>query len=118
MKTPNRPDFEETVLETFHEMETEAQITTILAELPDDVVQAIEDYEITHPVDRDRLLELATIAVAERTDLLSDACAQLIDTPESFTWPIKDPLLCMEIAFLREHAFRWAHKVCVKYWTP
>jgi hypothetical protein len=55
-------DFEETVLETFHETETEAQITMILAELPDDVIKAIEDYETAHSVDRDRLLELATLA--------------------------------------------------------
>jgi hypothetical protein len=27
----------------------------------------------------------------------------------------RDPLLCVVIAFLREHAFRWAHKVCEKY---
>ena len=116
---PDPPDdFEETVLETFHGMESEEQITMILAVLPDDVVQAIEDYEITHSVTRDRLLYLATEALVDRTDLLSDACAQLIDTPESFTWPIEDPLLCVLIAFMREHAFRWAHKVCVKYWTP
>jgi hypothetical protein len=74
-------DFEETVLETFHETETEAQITMILAELPDDVIKAIEDYETAHSVDRDRLLELATIARAARTDLLGQACAQLIDDP-------------------------------------
>jgi hypothetical protein len=118
MKTPSLPDFKETVLETFYEMETEEQITMILAELPDDVVQAIEDYEITHSVTRDMLLYLATEALVNRTDLLGDAYAQLIDTPESFTWPIEDPLLCVLIAFMREHAFRWAHKVCVKYWTP
>jgi hypothetical protein len=108
-------DFEEAVLETFHEMETEEQITTILAELPDDVIEAIEDYEITHSITGDRLLYLATVALTGRTDLLGDACAQLIDTPESFTWPIKDPLLCVLIAFMREHAFRWALKVCEKY---
>jgi hypothetical protein len=118
MKTPKLPDFEETVFETFYEMETEEQITMILAKLPDDVIEAIEDFEITHSITRDRLLYLATIELTGRTDLLSDACAQLIDTPESFTWPIEDPLLCVLIAFMREHAFRWAHKVCVKYWTP
>jgi hypothetical protein len=118
MKTPNLPDFEETVFETFYEMETEEQITMILAELPDDVIAAIEDYEITHSITRERRLYLATIALTGRTDLLSEAYAQLIDTPESFTWPIEDPLLCVLIAFMREHAFRWAHKVCVKYWTP
>ena len=117
MKTPNLPDFEETVFETFYEMETEEQITMILAELPGNVIEAIEDFEITHSVDRDRLLGLATIALAGRTDLLGDACAQLIDTPESFTWPIEDPLLCVLIAFMREHAFRWAHKVCKKAWA-
>jgi hypothetical protein len=37
-------DFEETVLETIHEMKTEKQITMILAELPADVIAAIEDY--------------------------------------------------------------------------
>jgi hypothetical protein len=113
-----RDDFEETVLETFHEMESEEQITMMLADLPDDVIEAIEAFEITHSIDRDRLLSLATIALAGRTDLLGEAWAQLIDTPESFTWPIEDPLLCVLIAFMREHAFRWAHKVCVKYWTP
>jgi hypothetical protein len=119
MKTPNLPDdFEETVLETFHEMESEEQITMMLAELPDEVIEAIEDFEITHSVDRDRLLGLATIALAGRTDLLGEAWAQLIDTPESFTWPIEDPLLCVLIAFMREHAFRWAHKVCEKHWAP
>ena len=76
-------------------METQKQITMVLADLPDDVIEAIEDYEITHSVDRDRLLDLATIALAGRTDLLGDACAQLIDAPVSFTWPIEDPLLCM-----------------------
>ena len=67
---PQPPDdFEETVLETLHEMETEEQITMILAELPGDVIQAIEDYERAHSVDRDRLLALATIARAGRIDL-------------------------------------------------
>jgi hypothetical protein len=117
MKTPNLPDFEETVFEAFYEMETEEQITMILAELPDDVIEAIEGYEITHSITRDRLLYLATIALTGRTDLLSEAYAQLIDTPESFTWPIEDPLLCVLIAFMREHAFRWAHKVCKKHWA-
>ena len=114
-RSPN--DFEETVLETFHEMETEEQITVILAELYDDLIEAIEDYETAHLVDRDRLLELATIAQAGPADLLGQACAQLIDDPESFTWPIKDPFLSMEISFSREHAFRWAHKVCKKAWA-
>jgi hypothetical protein len=37
---PDLPDdFEETVIETFHEMETEEQITMILAALPDDVIE-------------------------------------------------------------------------------
>jgi hypothetical protein len=112
-----RDDFEETVLETFHEMESEEQITMMLADLPDDVIEAIEAFEITHSIDRDRLLSLATIALAGRTDLLGEAWAQLIDTPESFTWPIEDPLLCVLIAFMREHAFRWAHKVCKKVWA-
>jgi hypothetical protein len=61
---PDPPDdFEETVLETFHGMESEEQITMILAVLPDDVVQAIEDYEIKHSITRNRLLGLATIAL-------------------------------------------------------
>jgi hypothetical protein len=117
--TPMNPDFPddfgETVLEIFQEMEIEEQITMILAELPDDVIEAIEDFEITHSITRDRLLYLATTALTGRTDLLGDACAQLIDTPKSFTWPIEDPLLCVLIAFMREHAFRWALKVCEKY---
>ena len=65
-----------------------------------------------HPA---RLLELATIAQAGRIDFPCQACGQLIDDPKSFTWPIKDPLLCVMIAFLREFTFRWAEKVCEKY---
>ena len=80
-------------------MEAEEQITMILAELYDDGIQAIEDYETAHLGDRDRLLELATIAQAERADLLGQACAQLIDDPESFTWPINDPFLSMKPPF-------------------
>jgi hypothetical protein len=66
-------------------MEAEEQITMILAELYDDVNEAIEVYETAHLVDRDRLLELATIAQAGRADLLGQARAQLIDDPESLT---------------------------------
>jgi hypothetical protein len=110
------PDnFEETVLETFREMETEEQITMILDELPDNVIEAIEDFEITHSITRDKLLYLATIALTGQTDLLEDACAELLEHPESFTWPVEDPLLCVLIAFTREHAFRWALKMCEKY---
>ena len=113
---PDPPnDFEETVLETFHEMESEEQVTMILAELPADVIQAIEDFEIEHSVTRDRLLYVAIETLDDRIDLLCDAGAQLIDTPEMFTWPIEDPLLCVLIAFMREHAFRWALKMCEKY---
>jgi hypothetical protein len=115
MNADSPADFEETVFETFREMETEEQITMILAELPDEVIEAIENYEIEHSITRDELLYVATIALTGRTDLLGDTCAQLIDTPESFTWPIEDPLLCVLIAFMREHAFRWALKVCEKY---
>jgi hypothetical protein len=107
-------DFEETVLETIHEMETEKQITMILAELPADVIAVIEDYERAYSIDRDRLLALATLAQAGRIELSGDACGQLIEDPESFTWPTDDPLLCVMIAFLREFTFRWADKVCEK----
>ena len=58
---------------------------------------------------------MAIETLDDRIDLLCDAGAQLIDTPEMFTWPIEDPLLCVLIAFMREHAFRWALKVCEKY---
>ena len=33
---------------TFHEMESEEQITMMRAKLPDEVIEAIEDFEITH----------------------------------------------------------------------
>lgn len=64
-------------------METEEQIRMILAELYDDVIEAIQVYEIAHLVDRDRLLELAAIARAGRADLPGQARAQVIDDPES-----------------------------------
>ena len=63
MNADSPADFEETVLETFREMETEEQITMILAELPDDVIEAIENYEIEHSITRDELLYVATIAL-------------------------------------------------------
>jgi hypothetical protein len=108
-------DFEEPVLETLHEMETEEQITMILAELPGDVIEVIENYEREHSIDRERLLVLAIIAQMGRIDLLCQASDQLSDDPDSFTWPIKDPLLCVLIAFLREFTFRWAEKVREKH---
>ena len=56
----------------------------MLAELPDEVIEAIEDFEITHSVDRDRLLGLATIALAGRTDLLGEAWPARAAVPQVF----------------------------------
>jgi bifunctional pyridoxal-dependent enzyme with beta-cystathionase and maltose regulon repressor activities len=62
MSTDPPNDFEETVLETIHEMETEKQITMILDELHADVIAVIEDDERASSIDRNRLIALATLA--------------------------------------------------------
>jgi hypothetical protein len=106
----NEPE-RDLILETFNEMEAEAQITPTILEFPDDVILAIEAYEKAHSVDRDRLIGLAMKAQKGQIHQVSEVCARLIDDPESFAWPSHDPLLCIAIGFLVAHALRWADKV-------
>jgi hypothetical protein len=106
----NEPDHD-LILEVFNEMEAEAQITPMILELPGEVIEAIEAYEKAHSVSRDRLIGLAMKAQKGRIHQVSAACARLMDDPEAFAWPSHDPLLCIAIGFLVEHALRWSDKV-------
>jgi hypothetical protein len=116
MENPDPPDdFEETILETFREMHAEAQKTPMALTVPTEVIECIEAYEKRTGVDRDTLLFLAIKAQKGRIDQLVEACCRMMDDPDSFDWPIKDPLLCVAIAFLQKHAYRWADKVHQKY---
>jgi hypothetical protein len=118
MKEPDeQPDdeFEQSIRETFDEMHTEALITPLVLEVPDEVIEAIETYEKAHSVNRGSLIGLAMKAQKGRIHELSQMLAWLIDDPEAFAWLFEDPLLCVAIAFMQEHAFRWADKVREKY---
>jgi hypothetical protein len=54
----NEPD-PDLILETFNEMEAEAQITPIVLTFPDEVIEAIEIYEKANSLDRALLISVA-----------------------------------------------------------
>jgi hypothetical protein len=84
-------------------MLAEAQITPAVFTVPAEVTESIEPYEKAHSVDRDKLLGLALQALDGRSDQFGEVYGQLIDDPETFTWPVEDPLLCVAIAFMQEY---------------
>jgi hypothetical protein len=41
----------------------------------------------------------------------TEAGERLMEDPDSFAWPLEDPLLCVALAFMLKHACRCAEKV-------
>jgi|HubBroStandDraft_6_1064221.scaffolds.fasta_scaffold249415_1 hypothetical protein len=65
------------ILETFNELEAEAQITPTVLEFPGEVIEAIEAYEKAHSLDRDRLIGLATATARTACRRMSSAPSRI-----------------------------------------
>ena len=93
----------------------EARIAPIVLTFPPEVIESVRAYTKERSLQPATLIPLAIEALELQLDEFSDAGERLIEDPDSFTWPLEDPLMCVALAFLLKHAYRCAHKVHEKY---
>jgi hypothetical protein len=107
---------ERSIQETFKEMHTEAVsgVPTPLW-LPPEVQDRVLAYEKEHSLDRNGLIPAAMTAQNGRFRKVIKAVHRLREDPDSFKWPVRDPLLCVAIAFMRSCLNWWIKKVCQEY---
>jgi hypothetical protein len=116
MKKPDRPqELTRMLRETFSELRTEAQIAPLDLRFPPEVIQTLQSYAKVHSLDGARLIPLAMEAHINRLDLIGEEIHRLMQHPESFDWPLEDPILCVALAFMRKLTDRWADKVHEKF---
>ncbi len=112
MKEPDRPqEFTRILRETFSEMHTQAQIAPLDLKFPVKVTQSLEAYTKVNDLDSTDLISLAVKAHMDRLDILGEDVCRLMQHPDSFDWPLENPILCVAIAFMRQLTDRWADKV-------
>jgi hypothetical protein len=107
---------ERSIQETFKEMHTEAMsgVPTPLW-LPPKVQERVLAYEKEHLIDRNGLIPAAMAAQKGRFKKVIKAVHRLREDPDSFKWPMKDPLLCVAIAFMQSCLSWWIKKVSQEY---
>jgi hypothetical protein len=116
MKEPDpTDDLDQTILETFDEMHAEAQITPIFLTFPPEVIESVVAYTKDRSVEPATLIPLAIKAQEHQLDEFTEAGERLMEDPDSFAWPLEDPLLCVALAFMLKHACRCAEKVHEKH---
>jgi hypothetical protein len=116
MKEPGPPDaLEQTILETFDEMHAEAQVAPIVLTFPPEVIESVVAYAKDRSVEPATLIPLAIKAQENQSEKFSEAGERLMEDPDSFAWPLEDPLLCVALAFMLKHACRCAEKVHEKH---
>jgi hypothetical protein len=82
---------------------------------PPEVLERICTYEKEHSIDRNHLIPLAMKSTRERTEEIVELMNQLLKDPESFEWPIDDPLLCVTLAFMRSSSSWITRKINEEY---
>src|ERR1700730_6428361 len=116
MKEPDpTDDLDQTILETFDEMHAEAQITPVYLTFPPEVLESVEAYAREHSLEPATLIPLAIKAQENQSEKFSEAGEPLMEDPDSFAWPLEDPLLCVALAFMLKDACRCAEKVHEKH---
>jgi hypothetical protein len=112
MKEPDElaEDTDEMVGDTLEEMLADAQVEPTVLKLPKEVVEVLATYEKEHSVRRKDMFALALEAQRGREKRMSAIVARLTEDPGSFRWPLEDPLLCLLVGFVHQHAIRWHEK--------
>ena len=83
--------------------------------LPPEVRGRIYAYKKKHSLNRNELLSMAIIATKGRTEEVVELVNQFLKDPDSFEWPIEDPLLCVSVAFMRACATWLISKINREY---
>jgi hypothetical protein len=95
-------DYDRIRQEALNEMHAEAMMgvpTPIW--FPPEVLERIYAYEKEHSIDRNKLIPVAIKSIKGRTEEVVEMMNQYLEDPDSFEWPLPDPLLCVCIAFMR-----------------
>jgi hypothetical protein len=82
---------------------------------PPEVLERILTYEKWHSLDRNKMIPAAIKATKGRTEEVAEIMNQFLNDPDSFEWPIKDPLLCVSIAYMRACASWLTNKINEEY---
>jgi hypothetical protein len=114
-ESPDNFDFQRSMRESIEEVFAEAQIVPLVVIFPDKVVAAIKAYEKEHGIDRERLFNVAMKAQRNDIDQLKQAMELFAEDPDSFEWPVENPLLCLLIGVIWKHAEHWKEKLIQEY---
>ena len=79
------------------------------------MVESVQAYTREHSLEPATIIPQAIKAMEHQLDEFSEAGERLMKDPDSFTWPLEDPLLCVALGFMLKHAFRCAEKVHEKH---
>jgi hypothetical protein len=116
MKKPITPEeFDRLVRETFSKMHPEAQITPIVLAFPAEVIKRLEIYGKEHSLDPAEMIYLALETQLDHIDAFSEAIFRLMQDPDSFHWPLENPLMCVALAFMQKTSNRWSDKKNEKF---
>jgi hypothetical protein len=78
-------------------------------------LRAFKAYTKERSLEPATLFPLAIKALEHQADEFSEAGERLMEDPDSFIWPLEDPLWCVALAFMLKHAYRCAHNLHEKH---
>jgi len=105
-------DIKRTLQEPYLEMHAAALIGEgTLLRFPMEVRERVHAYQKEHAIVLDEFIPRAVAAQIERVDEVVKTTYRLRKDPDSFEWPIEEPLLCVAIAFMRECMEWWLNKI-------
>jgi hypothetical protein len=109
-------DFARIRQESMDEMHAEAKMGVgPPAYFPPEVLERILAYEKEHSIPRNKLIMAAIKSTTERTEEVVEIMDRYFNDPDSFEWPVEDPLLCVLVAFMRAHADWLTKKINQEY---
>jgi len=82
---------------------------------PPEVLERICAYEKEHAIDQNYLIPVAIKSTKPRKEEVVELVNRYIKNPDSFEWPIEDPLMCVSIAFMRACATWLTKKIDQEY---
>jgi hypothetical protein len=114
-KSEPQQDLSKILREAFTELHIEAQRKPLDLKFPPEVTETLEAFAKINSVDGAKLIPLAMKAHCGRLDVVGEDVCRLMHHPDSFQWPLEDPILCVAIAFMRKLTNRCAVKVQEKF---
>jgi hypothetical protein len=99
MQEPDETPEGQLAIAMLREMEAEAQTKPTPLRFSMEVRAAVLTYVKDHPLNINHLIPIACAAQYPRHDEFIEIVKRLYVDPDSFDWPIEDPLRCVALAF-------------------